>query len=226
MTSVENFSLEEARLIRARENASKKISLAKMEGRPLEKYLAELEACKTALFEYRKANDLLTTMGRRKVTGKVPFEQSIQPRLAEAIEIGKAGKVLLGLARMMAILKVGRESLIKARKRGNIDLTPFIARRDEAVAAVSEYRKQFGLPALQPRNPQFVKADVAVKIVPVNLDLMKDPERRAWTCCATRLALDKRKAANRIAAGREENRKRIASIEAAKPQKPLYTNWD
>lgn len=68
-----------------------------------------------------------------------------------------------------------------------------------------------------------------VRIVPIDLSLYETDEEMEFAarhCAAVRLALDKKRAVDAITARREENKRRIAAIEAAAPKKTLYAEWD
>lgn len=80
-----------------------------------------------------------------------------------------------------------------------------------------------------PKRPWRVGIAETVRIVPIDLSIYDtdfEKEEAARRCAAVRFALEKQQAADRIKAGREANRQRIAAIAAAVPQKPLYITWD
>lgn len=225
MTKTWNFSAEESALVKAKENALKKLSLAKIEGRCLVKYQAEVETSRAALLSYRQQHGLLSSTGARIPTGKSAFEASIQPRLEKAIALADSGQLAKGLAIVRTLVDVARDTLHEASKRAGKDLAPYKARRDEAVRALDEFRVRFGLKKQEPKPPRRDGAK-DVKIVPIDLTKYADPEQAARRCAAVRLAWEKKQAADAVKARREANKMRIAAITAAAPQKPLYLNWD
>lgn len=79
------------------------------------------------------------------------------------------------------------------------------------------------------KRPWQVGIAETVRIVPIDLTMYEtefEKEQAARRCSAVRFAVEKQQAADRIKAGREANKMRVAAIAAAAPKKPLYANWE
>lgn len=113
----------------------------------------------------------------------------------------------------------------------------------DRTAALLAYRQEHGLltergkripyraakKKVSEKRPWQVGIAETVRIVPIDLTMYEtefEKEQAARRCSAVRFAVEKQQAADRIKAGREANKQRIAAIAAAVPTKPLYTTWD
>lgn len=160
-SNLERFSPEEKSLIRAKEEAQKRVRGAIFAGRPSEDWAQRVVERAAALLAYRQAKGLLTETGKR-----IPYRAAKAP------------------------VKVAPKKKKKSGQEGLVHM---------------------------------------VRIVPIDLSIYEtdfEKKEAARRCAAVRFALEKQQAADRIKAGREANRQRIAAIAAAAPKKTLYANWE